>query len=93
MASQNELGSKAALLIANPVPEDQAWNQKDHDRVLETAFAAASEAGVRGKAVTPFLLSYIVGASEGVSLEVNLALVRNNIFVAGEISKAISGEG
>ena len=93
VASQNELGSKAALLIANPVPKDQAWNQKDHDRVLETAFAAASEAGVRGKAVTPFLLSYIVGASEGVSLEVNLALVRNNIFVAGEISKAISGEG
>ena len=91
VASQDELGSKAALLIANPVPTNKAWNQEDHDRVLEKAFAAAKKAGVRGKAVTPFLLSYIVGASEGVSLEVNLELVRNNIFVAGEISKAISG--
>lgn len=93
VASQSELGSSAALLIANPVPGDKAWNQKDHDRVLDTAFEAAEKAGVRGKAVTPFLLSYIVGASDGVSLEVNLELVRNNIFVAGQISKAISGEG
>jgi len=93
VASQSELGSSAALLIANPVPTDRAWNQKDHDLVLETAFEAAEKAGVRGKAVTPFLLSYIVGASDGVSLEVNLELVKNNIFVAGQISKAISGEG
>jgi len=93
VASQSELGSSAALLIANPVPTDRAWNQKDHDRVLDTAFEAAEKAGVRGKAVTPFLLSYIVGASDGVSLEVNLELVKNNIFVAGQISKAISGEG
>lgn len=93
VASQSELGSSAALVIANPVPGDKAWNQKDHDLVLETAFEAAEKAGVRGKAVTPFLLSYIVGASDGVSLEVNLELVKNNIFVAGQISKAISGEG
>jgi pseudouridine-5'-phosphate glycosidase len=41
---------------------------------------------VRGKAVTPFLLSFIVGASGGRSLEVNLDLARNNVRVAGEIA-------
>jgi pseudouridine-5'-phosphate glycosidase len=90
---QRKLGVQAALLIANPVPVDQAWNKADHDMVLEKAFAAAKKAGVRGKQVTPFLLDFIVGASNQASLEVNLSLVRNNIFVAGEISKAIAQGG
>ena len=60
----------------------------EHDRVLAQAFAAADAAKVRGKAVTPFLLSFIVTASEGVSLEVNLALARNNVRVAGAIATA-----
>jgi pseudouridine-5'-phosphate glycosidase len=90
---QRKLGVLAALLIANPVPEDQAWNKADHDMVLQKAFAAAKKAGVRGKQVTPFLLDFIVGASNQASLEVNLSLVRNNIFVAGEISKAIAQGG
>ena len=90
VASSLALESKAALLVANPVPTKQAWAKAEHDQVLEKAFAAASQAGVRGKAVTPFLLEFIVGASQGRSLEVNLSLVRNNIAVAGEISKAIS---
>ena len=90
---QQKLGSLAALLIANPVPDDQAWNKTDHDMVLEQAFAAAKKAGVRGKNVTPFLLDFIVGASNQASLEVNLSLVRNNILVDGEISKAIARGG
>jgi pseudouridine-5'-phosphate glycosidase len=43
---------------------------------------------VRGKAVTPYLLGYIVEASGGRSLEVNLDLARNNIRVAGDIATA-----
>ena len=62
---------RAGLVVANPVPEAEAWDRAEHDRVLAQAFAAADAAKVRGKAVTPFLLSFIVTASEGVSLEVN----------------------
>lgn len=76
------------LVVANPVPADEQWDPAEHDRVLTEAFAAADAAGVRGKAVTPFLLSFIVGASGGVSLEVNLALARNNVRVAAGIATA-----
>ena len=79
---------RAGLVVANPVPEAEAWDRAEHDRVLAQAFAAADAAKVRGKAVTPFLLSFIVTASEGVSLEVNLALARNNVRVAGAIALA-----
>jgi hypothetical protein len=51
---------------------------------------AADKAGIRGNAVTPFLLGFIVEASGGRSLEVNLDLARNNIRVAGDIAIAWS---
>jgi len=79
---------RPGLVVANPVPLDEQWDPAEHDRVLAEALRAADAAKVRGKAVTPFLLSFIVTASEGVSLEVNLALARNNVRVAGAIATA-----
>lgn len=90
MRAQDSLGHGQGIVIANPIPLDQQWDPQEHDRVLGEAFAAAALAGVRGKAVTPFLLGFIVEASDGRSLEVNLDLARNNVRVAGEIATAWS---
>jgi pseudouridine-5'-phosphate glycosidase len=87
MRAQDELGHGQGIVVANPIPLDQQWDPAEHDRVLDEALAAATAAGVHGKTVTPFLLNYIVGASNGRSLEVNLDLARNNVRVAGEIAK------
>lgn len=86
MKSHDDTGHGQGIVVANPIPADQQWEPAEHDRVLTEAFAAADKAGVRGKAVTPFLLGYIVDASHGRSLEVNLDLARNNIRVAGDIA-------
>lgn len=88
MAARDELGSRAGIIVANPIPVEQQWEPAEHDRVLAEAFAAAEAAGVRGKAVTPFLLGYIVDASGGRSLEINLDLARNNVRVAADIATA-----
>jgi pseudouridine-5'-phosphate glycosidase len=88
MAARDELGQTQGIVVANPIPASQQWDPAEHDRVLAEAFAAAETAGVRGKAVTPFLLGYIVDASGGRSLEVNLDLARNNVRVAGAIATA-----
>ena len=90
MKSQDELGHGQGIIVANPIPREQQWDPEEHDRVLVEALAAADRAGMHGKAVTPFLLSYIVGASEGRSLEVNLDLARNNVRLAAEIATAWS---
>jgi pseudouridine-5'-phosphate glycosidase len=90
MAARDELGSREGIIVANPIPADQQWDPAEHDRVLGEAFAAAAAAGVRGKAVTPFLLGFIVDASGGRSLEVNLDLARNNVRVAADIATAWS---
>lgn len=90
MQSQDELGHGQGIVVANPIPRDQQWDPAEHDRVLTEALAAADAAGMHGKAVTPFLLGYIVDASEGRSLEVNLDLARNNVRLAAEIATAWS---
>ncbi len=88
MRSQDQLGHGQGIVVANPIPLEQQWDPEEHDRVLEQALALADEAGVSGKAVTPFLLLKIVELSGGRSLEVNLDLARNNVRVAAQIATA-----
>ena len=88
LIEQDRFGVDSGLLVANPVPDDKAWNQVDHDRIVGDAFVAAEREGVRGKDVTPFLLDYIQRQSDGVSLRVNLDVVRNNVAVAADIATA-----
>jgi len=90
MRAQDELGHGQGIVVANPIPLDQQWDPAEHDRVLDEALQLAHEAGVTGKAVTPFLLLKIVELSGGRSLEVNLDLARNNVRVAGQIATAWS---
>ena len=90
MKAQDDYGHGQGIVVANPLPLDKQWDPAEHDRVLEIAFQAAAKAGITGKAVTPFLLGFIVEESKGKSLEVNLDLARNNVALAGKIAKAWS---
>ena len=90
MQSQDDLGHGQGIVLANPIPLEQQWDPAEHDRILTEALALADEAGVTGKAVTPFLLLKIVELSGGRSLEVNLDLARNNVRVAAAVASAWS---
>ena len=90
MAARDSVGDTAALLVANPLPPDKQLDPELHDRVLAEALTAAAAAGVRGKAVTPFLLSHLQRATEGKSVEVNLDVARGNIALAAQIATAWS---
>ena len=89
MAARATLGLKGGLLIANPVPladEIPAAEMRVH---IEQATADATREGVRAKAVTPFVLGRILELTGGRSLETNIALVKNNARLAGEIAVAL----
>lgn len=83
-------GPPAALVVGNPVPQAEQLDPQLHDQVLADGLAAAKESNVTGQDVTPFLLSYLVEHTKGASLEANLAAVRNNVTLAGEIAIAAS---
>jgi len=78
----------SALVIANPLPEEEQLDPALHERVLGEALAAAAAEGVRGRDVTPFLLARFHAGTGGESLRANVALVLANARLAGEIASA-----
>jgi pseudouridylate synthase len=93
MAAADALGVRSALLVANPIAVEQQLDPAEHERVLAEGLELAREQGVTGKAVTPFLLDHLHRATDGRSLEVNVAVARANAAVAGSIAAAWSARG
>ena len=79
------LGRPGAILVVQPPPADAAL-----DRAVEQALVLARTTGVRGGAVTPFLLAEVLRATEGRSLRANLSLLESNARLAGEVAVALS---
>lgn len=89
MAARTALATdQSALVVANPVAEDDALPAAMHDRVLAEGLALAEKVAVRGKDVTPFLLAHFHQATAGASLVVNVDLVLANASLAGHIAVA-----
>ena len=88
MAAADRLGRREAIVVANPVAADAELDRSLHDHALGGALADAQARRLRGKQVSPFLLAAMVEATHGRSLEVNLALARSNVAVAGEVALA-----
>jgi pseudouridine-5'-phosphate glycosidase len=88
LRARADVGAPGAVLVANPLPEDEQLDPAVHDRVLHESLRSASEQGVTGKAITPFLLERLNRATGGDSLRANIALVRGNAALAGEIAVA-----
>lgn len=90
MRSKWDLGLSGAVVVANPIPEGAEIPAAEIEPVIAVALAEADRLGIRGKDITPFLLSEIVQATEGRSLQANIALVKNNAKVAAEIAVAFA---
>ena len=81
------MGLEGGVLITVPIPEEAALPADSINQAIEQALAAAEWQGIRGKAVTPFLLAQVVEITGGSSLQANIALLENNARVAAEIAR------
>ncbi len=84
-----ELGLDGGIVIANPVPEQDALSEDFITAVIENALAEAKARNITGKEVTPFLLSRVKDLTEGKSLDANIALVKNNARIAARIAASL----
>ena len=82
--------AKTGVLLTVPIPIEAELDAIQLDSVLEQALADCEGAGIRGAAVTPFVLGRIGQATKGRSVPANLALAENNARVAAEIAVAIA---
>jgi pseudouridylate synthase len=79
-------GGTSAVLVCAPVPEAAALPQEEVNRAVENAVALAERDGIRGKALTPFLLAQMKELTGGHTLDANRALLVNNAAIAAQIA-------
>jgi pseudouridine-5'-phosphate glycosidase len=84
------LGLPGGQLVANPIPPDAEIPRATMTPHIEAALAAAEEAGIAAKEVTPYLLARIGDATSGAALAANIALVLNNARLAARIAVALA---
>ena len=83
---KDELGLGGGMLVACPVPEEDEIPFEKMDGVIKEALKECEEQGVKGKRITPFLLSKVKDLTEGASLEANIKLVLHNADIGSKIA-------
>ena len=84
------LGMAGGVVVSNPVPPEAAMEPYEIDGIIQQALGEASDRGVSGKAVTPFLLARIKELTGGRSLTTNIALVKHNALVGARLAVALN---
>ena len=84
------LGRRSAMLVVQPPPAADAVPVELVEAATRAALQSAAAAGIRGAAVTPFLLADIQARTDGRSVRANLALLEANARLAGEIAVALA---
>jgi pseudouridine-5'-phosphate glycosidase len=79
------LGRHSGIVLARPPDESL-----DVEPLVEEGLAEASQRGIRGQALTPFVLSYLHEKSDGRTIELNKRLIAENAGLAAEIAVAYS---
>lgn len=77
-------------LFTVPVPAADALPDAVAEAAIREATAAADADGITGRDVTPFILAHIANATDGAARRANIALLKHNARVAGEIAVALA---
>ncbi|CAB5386394.1 unnamed protein product [Rhizophagus irregularis] len=82
-----QLQLNSGMLIAVPIPENEAADANKIQEALSIALAEAKE--ISGKDITPFLLKRINEITQGDSLKSNISLLKNNAKIGSQIAKCL----
>lgn len=80
------LNLKSSILLTVPVPENYEIESKELEKILASALDSAEKENIKGKEITPFLLSQMAEKSAGKTLQANIALLENNAKIAAQIA-------
>ncbi len=89
--AQRALGLPCGMLVTVPIPAEFEPPADQMAAAITQALDEAEAQGIKGKALTPFLLTRVSALTGEVSLRANLALLENNARVAAEIAVALAG--
>ena len=84
------VGHPGGLLVVNPISASAELDPEQINEALDSALALIEQRDLRGPTVTPVLLDAIAAATDGRSVNANLALAQGNARVAAEIAAALA---
>lgn len=87
---REQLARGAGIVIAVPIEGGGALDRRDAEAQVTRALESAERRGVRGAALTPYLLGQLSDATGGRSLAANLSLLNANARVASQIALALA---
>ncbi len=87
--ARDDLNLLGGTLVTVPVPPEDELSAAEAEVAIATALAEAEAQGIKGKAVTPFLLARVSELTGEASLRANVALLLNNARVASAIAVAL----
>jgi pseudouridine-5'-phosphate glycosidase len=82
------LGNNSAVLITSPTKAEDAIDSGEIDAVIEAAASAANKNGVKGNALTKYLMRAVDQATEGRSAKANMAVLISTAETAGRLAAA-----
>ncbi|MBA2620789.1 MAG: pseudouridine-5'-phosphate glycosidase [Acidobacteria bacterium] len=88
--ARDKLNMPNAILLTVPVPTEFEIESGELENILRESLKLAAEKNIRGKEITPFLLSEMSAQSAGETLAANVALLENNARVAALVAVEIS---
>jgi pseudouridine-5'-phosphate glycosidase len=87
--TQWELGLEIGLVLGNPIPAEERIPDEEWRGWFDEAQLSVERDGMRGKAVTPYLLGRVATLSGGRTVQANLALLQSNASLAAEVAVAL----
>jgi pseudouridylate synthase len=88
--AQQTLKTEGAMLVTVPVPVEAEVPSSILEEALGAALDEAERLPIKGRELTPFLLTRMSERSGGATLRANIALLENNARVAALIARALS---
>ena len=85
-----EAGLRSGVLVANPIPSDDEADPFTIEQTITEALTAARSEGIAGKEISPYLLAHVARATDGASLQANIALALANARVGADLAVALS---
>ncbi|MGH3623158.1 MAG: pseudouridine-5'-phosphate glycosidase [Sciscionella sp.] len=82
------LGNENSILITSPIGEQDAIDDQEIESVIAQAMIAAEAEGIRGNAITKYLMRAVDRATEGRSARANMAVLISTAEVAGRLAVA-----
>jgi pseudouridine-5'-phosphate glycosidase len=88
--ARKRLNLEGSVLLTVPVPAEFEVQNEVLESLLSDALIESELKGIRGKEITPFLLSRMSERSKGATLKANIELLKQNARIASQVAVSLS---